>query len=232
MMDGQETIHGAATGDPTPPASSTGQSTALKGAAVLALLFLVVAPATYALRASFDTTTTAEATLWIDVEEAATRQSAGAEREGDLPPAGAAWAALVRTPIVLERAELEGVDPELLRHNLSTHLDADGRFMKLRLEWTDDEAGQVLAHLVDGFIAVANDLKVARLQEGVEITEEAMQATAAELREAEESGSPERIEASRRLYEVMRERHERASLAAESWMPDVRILDPARIVER
>lgn len=231
-MMNREPIHEAATGDPTPPASSAGQSTALKGAALIALMFMVGAPATYAVRASLDASTTAEATLWISPEPAAEQRADAAEREGDAPDPGAAWAALVHSRPVLEGAGFTASEVEVIQQGLSTHLNRGGQLLRLRLEGTDGQAAEILDRLVVSYVEVANGLKQAKLQEAVEATDQAVWAVETELLAAAESGSQERIEAGERLHAAMVERHGRARLAAESWIPDVRVLDQARMVRR
>jgi len=184
----------------------------------------------FALRAAADEGEIAEATLWINVEQTEAEAVRRAGQEGDSPDPGAAWAALVRTGAVLDGLHFDDATTSQLTENLSTHMDANGQFMKLRLEWPEEGAADILDRLVERYVLVASDLKVKKLDEAVEVADQAVWAVEAELLAAAEEGSPERIEAAEAFHAAMRGRLEAARLARSSFIPDVRVLDQARVV--
>lgn len=229
-MSFQQRSRHSTSGDPIPPASAAGRSAAMTWAGGVALLFMVVAPLTYTLRLSGDDATSAEATLWINSERADVERAAGFEEGVPLP--GDAWAALVRTDRVLDGLNFNEETTRQIDDNLSVFVDQSRNLLVLRLDWPDERGVAILDRLVEQYVDLASDLKQAKLNEAVDIADEAVWAVEAELRAATEEGSAERIQAGEAFHAAMLIRREEARMAADNWIPDVRVLEPAHALDR
>jgi hypothetical protein len=228
------------TGEPVPPASPESRNAIASSVGLLALMFLVGAPVMYALRAASDVGYAAEANLWIAQEGhvASERDAAldGSEGSRAAEPASAttnAWVGLLRSPVVLGSRALTEEESRAMSANLFVQMEPGGNVVELRLEWPDeDRAVELLEGVTERFASVARDLKLEKLEEAVAIADVALSAVEAELHAARDDGSPQRIEAAEALRAAIWEQRESARLAVASITPDVRILSPARLVDR
>ncbi len=147
-----------------------------------------------------------------------------------------------------------------LTHHLMARMDRSGNF--LRVAYTDRDpraAAEILNDVMAHYVEVAADLKQKRLEETTAVQRERLDRVVDELAEAErdleryrvgtieppgdaaemrlartveEVRHQRRVEAVERVYEEVRSQWEAASLAQMSAIPDVRILDAARVPTR
>jgi uncharacterized protein involved in exopolysaccharide biosynthesis len=236
---------------PHSPAAERALRKGLSYTWLLAVAFLVGAPAAYLVANNPVDSYTAEGSLWIATQVEVDREGSTKAGAGRLMETKA-WIELLRS-----REVLEPVGGEQLAEDLTVRKDRRGNFLHLSLNGSDQtEVANVLNAVMERYVHVVGELTQTKVMELQTVLES--QLRSAELRfeqagrdleehrigkiltapdgsalppgnSTEEEGLRRKLQIAENLQGDLQARVEAARIAAVNHIPDVRILDRASV---